>query len=108
MDGLIIFFILVVLIAFWWDSASAYENAYQAARQACKSNAIHLLDDTLARTKIKLCRHENGYMQFCRQYTFEFSTDGEMRYKGKIMLSGKFVQKVEMEAYRVEETPVAE
>lgn len=108
MDGLIIFFILLAIIAFWWDSATAYENAYHAARQVCKSNSTHLLDDTLARTKLSLCRHERGYVQFCRQYTFEFSTDGEQRYKGKIILSGKIVDKVEMDAYRVEERPVDE
>jgi Protein of unknown function (DUF3301) len=103
MDGLIIFFILLAIIAFWWDSATAYENAYQSARQACDSNHVHLLDDTLARSKLSLCRHAKGYVQFCRQYTFEFSSDGEMRYKGTILLSGKLVEKVEMEAYRVEE-----
>ena len=108
MDGLIIFFILLVLIAFWWDSATAYENAYQAARQACKTNAVHLLDDTLARSKLSLCRHENGYMQFCRQYTFEFSTDGEIRYSGKIKLRGKKIDQIEMDVYRIDETSVAE
>ncbi|MFK5894506.1 MAG: DUF3301 domain-containing protein [Pseudomonadota bacterium] len=103
MDGLIIFFILLAIIAFWWDSATAYENAYQAARRACQSNNVHLLDDTLARSKLTLCRHVNGYVQFCRQYTFEFSTDGEMRYQGTVILSGKLIEKIEMEAYRVEE-----
>jgi len=108
MDGLIIFFILVVLIAFWWDSATAYENAYQVARKTCKSNGINLLDDTLTRTKLGFCRHENGYVHFCRQYTFEFSTTGKERYTGLITLSGKVVDKVEMQAYPIEESPVSE
>ncbi|MFK5984210.1 MAG: DUF3301 domain-containing protein [Pseudomonadota bacterium] len=105
MDGLIIFILLVAIIAFWWDSASAYENAYQAARRACKLNEVSLLDDTLARTKLRLCRHGNGYMQFCRQYDFEFSTDGELRYKGSVILNGKVVEKVEMEVYREDYSP---
>ncbi len=103
MDGLIIFFILLAIILFWWDSATAYENAYQAARRVCNLNKVNLLDDTLARSKLSLGRHTNGYVQLCRQYTFEFSTDGEMRYLGKVILNGKVVEKVEMDAYRVEE-----
>jgi hypothetical protein len=102
MDEWLVFFILVSLIAFWWSSSNAYESAYQAARGSCKSNGVHLLDDTLARSKISLCRHVNGYIQFCRQYRFEFSTDGEMRYMGTIFLSGSVVNKVEMDAYREE------
>ncbi len=100
MDELIIFIVLVAIIAFWWDSASAYENAYQAAKKMCESNGVSLLDDTLARNKISLCRHVNGYMQFCRRYRFEFSTDGEQRYKGRVILQGKVVETVEMDVYR--------
>lgn len=102
MDEWIVFLILVSLIAFWWSSSNAYESAYQAARSTCKLNDIHLLDDTLARSKISLCRHAKGYIQFCRQYHFEFSTDGEMRYEGTIFLSGSKVERVEMDVYREE------
>jgi len=100
MDELIIIFMLVAIAAYWWDSASAYEKAYQAARQACEEGGVQLLDDTLERTKIRLCRHERGYMHFCREYEFEFSSDGEVRYAGHLKLSGQRLQHIEMDPYR--------
>jgi len=100
LDELIIFAILVAIVAYWWDSASAYESAYRYAKQACDEGDVQLLDDTLERTKIRLCRHEHGYMHLCREYEFEFSSDGEIRYMGKLKLKGQRLQHIEMQPYR--------
>jgi len=102
MDELIIFLILLAIVVYWWDAAGAYERAYQAAKQACSEGGVQLLDDTLERTKIRLCRHERGYMHLCREYEFEFSSDGEMRYMGTLKLKGRRLQHIEMQAYRTE------
>lgn len=100
MDELIIILILLAIVAYWWDSASAYEQAYRAAKQACEEGNVQLLDDTLERSKIRLCRHEKGYVHFCREYEFEFSSDGEVRYSGHLRLAGQSLQNIEMEPYR--------
>jgi len=101
MDELIIFIVLLLLVLYWWNSSTAYEVAYRAAKLSCTEHELTLLDDTLQVKKLRLCRHPNGYMQFCRLYQFEFSSDGIIRYKGKLSLTGQVVESVEMEAYRL-------
>lgn len=102
MDEILIILILAAIVAYWWDSAGAYERAYRAAKQACEEGGVQLLDDTLERTRIRPCRHEKGYMHLCREYEFEFSSDGEIRYHGKLKLKGHRLQHIEMQPYRME------
>jgi len=37
----------------------------------------------------------------CRLFFFEFSSDGAQRYQGRIVLLGKQVREIEMDAYRI-------
>ena len=96
-----IFFLIVAVIWYWWNSVSAYEVAYREAKAVCKRMNLQFLDDTLDVIKLRLCRHPKGYMQFCRTYEFEFSSDGDSRYKGFINIAGKQPKGVDMDAYRV-------
>ena len=81
---------------------SAYEVAYAQAKAACARLGLQFLDDTLDVIKLRLCRHPHGYMQFCRVYEFEFSSDGNIRYKGYIRLSGLKFESIDMDAYKIE------
>ncbi|MBF0264683.1 MAG: DUF3301 domain-containing protein [Gammaproteobacteria bacterium] len=103
MENLILFIIIFLLAAYWWNSSLSYEKAYLFAKSICSKHQVTLLDDTLQLKKIRLCRHANGYVQFCRRYQFEFSSDGENRYNASITLNGKQVESVEMETYRIPE-----
>jgi hypothetical protein len=103
MINYMVFFIIVGFGWYWWHSVSAYEVAYQQAKARCKQLELQFLDDTLDLEKLRLCRHSKGYMQFCRLYQFEFSSDGNSRYIGYVQLSGLQFEKIEMEAYRIED-----
>lgn len=98
----IVFFTIVGLIWYWWNSVSAYEVAYAQAKAACARLGLQFLDDTLDVIKLRLCRHPHGYIQVCRVYEFEFSSDGNSRYKGYISLSGLKFESIDMDAYRIE------
>jgi len=108
MINYIVFFTIVGLIWYWWNSISAYEVAYKEAKIACQRMELQFLDDTLDVIKFRLCRHTRGYMQICRIYEFEFSSDGNSRYKGFVSLSGLKYESIDMEAYKIEtqETPL--
>ena len=41
-------------------------------------------------------------MQICRVYEFEFSSDGDSRYKGYVTLSGLKYEAIDMDAYKIE------
>ena len=102
MINYIVFFTIIGLIWHWWNSVSAYEVAYAQAKAACARLGLQFLDDTLDVIKLRLCRHPHGYMQFCRVYEFEFSSDGNSRYKGYIRLSGLKFESIDMDAYKIE------
>ena len=99
----IVFFLIVSLIWYWLNSISAYEVAYKEAKAACQRLELQFLDDTLDVIKLRLCRHQHGYMQICRVYEFEFTSDGNSRYKGYVSLSGKKYEHIDMDAYKIEE-----
>lgn len=101
MADYIIFFLIVAVIWYWWNSVSAYEVAYREAKAVCHRMNLQFLDDTLDVIKLRLCRHPKGYMQLCRTYEFEFSSDGDSRYKGFVNIAGKQLKGVDMDAYRV-------
>jgi hypothetical protein len=64
---------------------------------------VQFLDDTVALKKLWLRRAEDGRLQLCRIFFFEFTSDGAYRYHGRIVLSGKQVREVAMDAYRINE-----
>ncbi len=102
MINYIIFFSIIALLWYWWNSISAYEVAYKQAKAACSRLELQFLDDTLDVIKLRLCRHPRGQMQLCRRYEFEFSSDGNNRYKGYVSLSGLHYENIDMDAYKVE------
>jgi hypothetical protein len=99
MADYIIFIIIITLLWYWWNSITAYEIAYKEAKLTCRRLELQFLDDTLDVIKLRLCRHPKGHMQVCRTYEFEFSSDGDNRYKGYIKLGGLTYESIDMDAY---------
>lgn len=77
------------------------ELAKQAGKQTCDRYEVQFLDETVEMKKIWIRRNPQGKLEFCRIFFFEFATDGEKRYQGRIVVLGKQVSDVEMDAYRI-------
>ena len=91
-------FLEIILVAlfvalgwFWLDSLKAREAAMHGAREACDSEGLLLLDDTVAIAGLKLVRDEEGRITLQRTYDFEYSDTGNDRHKGSVVLVGKQV-----------------
>ena len=80
--------LLVALGAFWLTSLKVREAAVKAARVACESEDLLLLDDTVAIRAIRLARDEEGHVRLQRTYDFEYSDTGDNRRKGSVVLVG--------------------
>ena len=88
----IILGLLSVLLGwFWLDSLSVREAAVAAARAACESEALMLLDDTVAIAAIKPVRNDAGHVTLQRTYNFEYSDTGNNRRLGSLVLQGRSV-----------------
>jgi hypothetical protein len=85
--------ILVVLLAavawLWLDSLKVREAAVKAARAACDSEGLMLLDDTVAIASVKLGRDGDGHLKLQRTYEFEYSDTGDNRRDGSVVLLGR-------------------
>ena len=101
-------FALILLLAgtaFWVDSLRAREAALVAGRAACERYDLLLLDDTVAVTRLRLARNEEGRLRVARAYGFEFSDTGNNRRRGSISLLGSRAEDISFEPY---ETPADE
>lgn len=75
----------------WLDSIKVREAAIHAAKAACASEGLQLLDYTVAIASLKLARDERGRLKLQRAYQFEYSDTGDNRLKGSVVLLGHSV-----------------
>ena len=98
MDGLD----LLVLLLFaatawlWFDSLKVRETAVAAAKVACDSEGLLLLDDTVAIARIRLRRGRDGVLRIARVYAFEYSDTGNDRSAGRVVMHGHRVRLIEL------------
>jgi hypothetical protein len=101
MEGLILTALLIAVTLFWWDTMRCKEIARTAGYQACQRAQVQFLDDTVEQKKLWLRRSPQGRLELCRLFFFEFTSDGERRYQGRIVTLGKMVSDIDMDAYRI-------
>jgi hypothetical protein len=95
--------VLIIAAAFLWaDSLKARERAVKAGRSACERYQLQFLDETVAFTRMRLARDEEGQVKIKRTYTFEFSDTGNNRRHGAIEMLGAEVAEMHLEPYRVQ------
>jgi len=94
--------LIVAGIFFWLDSLRARERALKAGRAACERHDLQLLDDTVAFTRVRLARDEDGQLRIARTYVFEFSDTGNNRRNGAIVMLGGELQDLQLEPFRMQ------
>jgi hypothetical protein len=100
-ESSIVLLILGLIGWLWWDSRGVAERATVAARAYCGNAGVSFLNDTVAWQKLRLKRNRSGRMQLQRTYFFEFASDMQQRYRGEIVMLGKKVESISLDAYRV-------
>ncbi len=95
--------LLVVLIGlallYWQAAVRCKELAIRAARKECDLCGVQLLDQTVHQTRLSLSRDAGGQWRIWRDYGFEYSQDGDDRYRGKLTLLGQRVLRVALETF---------
>jgi hypothetical protein len=77
------------------------ELALKAGRDYCRAIGVQFLDETVSSQGVSLARDAGGQVRIQRRYGFEFTSDGERRYKGEIRMLGARVRGVEVELHRI-------
>ena len=87
------------LIGFWWQSDKIKRLALHSVVLRCRAEHLQLLDQTLALRGVWPVRHDNGSLVLRRRYSFEFTSTGEMRHKGEVILHGLQVSQLHFDPY---------
>jgi len=101
LDVLLIPFFLALVWMFWAVQQRARNIALMQVRKECGAEQVQLLDDTLVLEGIRPGRTSMGKFCIERRYGFEFSSTGEYRYRGTIILAGRRVKQLSMAPHRI-------
>jgi hypothetical protein len=95
---------LLLLIGFYWSNAlKAREIALAAVKVHCHKMDVQLLDEYVALNALWPRRDELGKVKAWRSYQFEFTSTGDERYNGKLIMLGRAVISIQLGTYRIED-----
>lgn len=94
--------LFVVLAVLWWRGQGVKALALKKVRLYCEDNNLQLLDDSLVLSRLWLSRGPNGFLQLRRTYRFEFTSTGEYRYRGTILLLAEKVLSVQVQTHHLQ------
>lgn len=94
---------LVILIAWYWvKSREVKDRALVSAARYCKDLSLMLLDQTIVLKRQRIARDERGSLCVERTYHFDFSSAGDDRYQGKIVMQGARVASIKLAPHRID------
>ena len=91
--------LIAALAAFWWHSDLVKNEALKLANRHCQKLGLQLLDHSMVTKGLAPARDAKGSACFRRKYRFEFTSTGEERYQGEIMMLGRRTEKVHLEPH---------
>ncbi len=86
---------------YWWQSGLFKGRARQLATEHCHQLDLQLLDQSMVITCFWPIRSSIGTLVFRRTYQFEFSSTGDRRYRGELILEGIVLKSINLEAYKL-------
>lgn len=85
----------------WWRAYAVKEMVLQIVRKHCKAMDVQLLDDTVVLRGLWLKRDAHGTLRVRRSYVFEFTSTGDERYRGDVVVLGRNLETIQLEPHRL-------
>jgi len=101
LDNLFWILLAVIVLVYWWHSGSFKGRARALAIAYCQQYNLQLLDQSMVICGIWPERTAQGKLAMRRRYQFEFTSTGEHRYQGIVVLSGMTLKSVELETFKI-------
>ena len=99
---------LGVVLLYWWQSGEFKGRALELALRQCQQLDLQLLDQSMVITGYWPARNANANFVMRRTYQFEFTSTGQRRYQGVVVLLGLQLYSIELETYIIPESDPAE
>lgn len=94
-------FFVVIIVYYGWTAFKAKEIAFAAAKRYCDERDVQILDQSVFLRRFWFKRNARGALSLWRVYYFEFTSTGEDRYQGRVIVLGSRVSAVELEPHRI-------
>lgn len=89
LSTLIFLLLAIAFLAWWFAGRAAAETATWLGQQACARAGVQWLDFSVHLVAMRLARGPDGWLGLERHYRFEYSSGGEDRHAGRIVLHGR-------------------
>ncbi len=100
-EGLILLILFALAAFIWWQLRAQKEFAYRQARRFCKQQGLQLLDQSVYQSSARLRFGGRHLLTLQQTYHFEFSSTGDERYVGSLLLRGRELVSVDIPAHRI-------
>ena len=93
--------LLVGGVFYLWRSSLFTAQARKLASAHCQQLNLQLLDQSMVICGLWPVRGANGRLVLRRRYRFEFSSTGDRRYQGELVMLGLQLEHIELETYKL-------
>ena len=101
LSDLIALLIICLLAYHLWRSVGIRERCITAVKRHLREHELQLLDDNIALRALWWKRNSQGQIRVWRRYHFEFSSQGDERYQGRVITLGEHIESIELQAHRL-------
>lgn len=101
LSDVLVFFIFIAFVMLWWNAQGIKQHALKSTKDYCEKMGVQLLDDGVVLKGFWLKRNKRGSVCIWRSYNFEFTSTGEQRYTGQIVLLGTAVENIYLDPHRL-------
>ncbi len=85
----------------WWRAYAVKEMVLRIVRKHCQSMGVQLLDDSAVLRGLWLKRDAGGSLRVRRYYAFEFTSTGDERYNGSVVMLGLRLESIQLDPHRL-------
>jgi len=98
----VITLLILGFIAWYWSySQKIKQLALRASVKRCKEAGVQFLDHSVVLHRFAFKKNKADRWKMIREYRFEFTSTGENRYTGRVVLQGGYVVSLELEPYNI-------
>ncbi|MET1256317.1 DUF3301 domain-containing protein [Aliikangiella maris] len=98
----VITILAIGLIAYYWAYTQKLKQlAMQAGKLRCQEAGVQFLDHTVVQDKVGFVKDSRQRWCIQREYLFDFTSTGEHRYQGKVVLQSKHIVSTELDAFLI-------
>lgn len=94
-------FVVGFTIWYWWRATAIKDGVLIAAKQYCKTMDVMLLDEAVYLRGLWVKRDGGGQLRVWRRFMFDFTSTGEERYSGRIIMLGRKIVHSELDTHRL-------